>query len=302
MAATATREPTLVIGVLAAPANVASRKGARATWLRDAVVTSGNVVVRFVLGHNVSQCVRFDRRRAARRLLQALRAEAARFADLARVVAPDCEHSTAAMKVHAWFQHALHTWPRTPWLAKLEDDALLWPSALVADLTSLRHATYYGVLRWVGVCGGSDSDGCTRTCFGGTMGAWAKCDPLQRCLGHFDNKCCEHACPRRMRFAPFAAGPLDVRHRTLATHIANCAAATSFFEAASSPRCAGVGNIDAGQGVALSRCADGNRSLGRLVLADATDARLAMGSCPRDHHKHTCRALARPAPEWHLSG
>ena len=73
-------------------------------------------------------------------------------------------------------------------------------------------------------------------------------------------------------------------------------------EAASSPRCAGVGNIDAGQGVALSRCADGNRSLGRLVLADATDARLAMGSCPRDHHKHTCRALARPAPEWHLSG
>ena len=70
--------------------------------------------------------------------------------------APDCRKWHSPEKVHRWFQYALARWPRTPWLGKMEDDGMLWPAALAADLSGLvRNSTYYGVMRWAGTC--SDS-------------------------------------------------------------------------------------------------------------------------------------------------
>jgi hypothetical protein len=46
----APRDAQLVLGVLADPANAASRDAMRRTWLLDPAVTTGAAIVRFVIG------------------------------------------------------------------------------------------------------------------------------------------------------------------------------------------------------------------------------------------------------------
>ena len=42
----------------------------------------------------------------------------------------------------------------------MEDDGILWPSALVEDLRGLTVSSYYGVMRWVGARQGAIDKQC----------------------------------------------------------------------------------------------------------------------------------------------
>ena len=263
--------PMVVVGVMAAPGGHATRAAARQTWIGgqmpDVSSASRRVVVRFVIG----------RRHAACNTTQ-LQHELARHSDFALVDAPDCRKWHSPEKVHRWFQYALARWPRTPWLGKMEDDGMLWPAALAADLSGLvRNSTYYGVMRWAGTCSNS------RLSHGG---CYAGSFPIERpsCTIRDDQRCnvarscCEPLCPGEMRYAPFACGPLDVRHRSLARRIAECAAADALFREMSTlgdEQGRMRGTTDGSQATAFWSCLEG------LHVADATDSRFAMGPCSK---------------------
>lgn len=222
------------------------------------------VIGRFVIGHHHGPC-------NSTRLVR----EIDRHGDFALVDSPDCKKWHSAEKVHKWFQYALVKWPRTPWLAKMEDDGMLWPAALAADLSALRNSTYYGVMRWAGMC----STARDKQCYAGSfLREVPSCEVKDQTRCNATKHCCEPLCPGRVVLSPFACGPLDVRHRSLAQQVASCAVADAFFREASATgdaRETMAATTDASQAVALSQC------VRVLQVADATEARLASGKCDR---------------------
>eukprot|EP00966_Prymnesium_polylepis_P200265 4640744-Prymnesium_polylepis.1 len=59
------------------------------------------------------------------------------YGDCVFVASKDCSKLHSPAKVHAWFNYAVERWPTVPWIGKMEDDGVLWPSALLTDLDSL---------------------------------------------------------------------------------------------------------------------------------------------------------------------
>lgn len=258
--------PRLAIGIISAPSAVARRVAARSTWLHDAAIVTNVVAARFVLG--TPDTCSSD---AAPSDLAA--------ADIVRVPTPDCAKWHAALKVHAWFRLALGLFPSVPWLGKTEDDALLWPSALVADLgaLALSAAQYYGVLAWQGGCNSQANADVATTCagcFGGSLSDGASLCRAALCRDGPPperQRCCQVGCPRTLRMAPFALGALDVRSRHLASAVAACEYAEGYFRRVSELGAReGVLCVtaDGAQGHALGECVP------ELALADAGSGRL----------------------------
>lgn len=281
------KRPALAIGVISDPRAGLIREAARASWFRDPAVLTGQTWVRFVLGD--VPCAK-----------DAASDEAREFGDISFVDAQDCKKWHSAGKVHAWYKHALEK-TAAPWLAKMEDDGMLRVSALLHDLGRLRHAEYYGVLRWGSSCiRRADGDECPPSCFAGDFegrqrsacrvprfkaARWSGC---RWSAWEPRTKCCDDACaaPDRMVSAPFACGPLDVRSRVLARRLAGCAAADRLFRAAATESERGAAmciSTDGAQGAALTLC----HARHELRLADATDARFEMGHC------HDCGRCGR---------
>ncbi len=135
---------SLALGIMVQPSNGASRAAIRATWLPEA---RQHAAVRFVAGD--VPCAR-----------RALQGEADAMGDVSFVKSDDCQKWHSPAKVHAWYQHALDAFPRAAWIAKMEDDGLLWTSALVHDLAALSRndaylhhgMVYVGMMQWVGSC------------------------------------------------------------------------------------------------------------------------------------------------------
>jgi hypothetical protein len=264
---------TIVMGVMVIPSNSNNRAAIRATWLSEA---SASMLVRFVAGDVA--CARKHMQR-----------EADEFGDVAFVASRDCTKHVSPEKVHAWFTYAVHRW-RTPWIGKMEDDGVLWPSALMTDLNSLPQAphqrTYVGIMQWQGSCKLNEvtsADGNYQRC-AACWGGWfeggrgpssSNCPPMVRrgvlsfpgAEGSFD-------CPS-LHFNPFACGPLEVRSRALALDVASCAYADRYFSAMSVRK--GANNLmcvsaDGGQGHAIGHC------IPSLEVADLGSARQRFGT------------------------
>lgn len=246
--------PVLVIGIITSPSNYRVRLAARKTWVTDAEARKH--VTRFVIGRKGSH---YNLR---------LKDEMNTYADFAVVESPDGNKGDSAEKVHRWFQYALIKWPFTSWIAKTEDDGILWPSALIKDLEGLTASSYYGVMRWMGACRNSLGQQCYSDSFAHKPVPFCHVKDKTHC--NATKKCCEPACPGQVQFSPFACGPLDVRHRTFAQQIGACSAANAYFEMI---RKTGGGMTDAAQGAAFMKCVK------TINIADATDSRFAMGRC-----------------------
>lgn len=237
----------MALGIMVVPSNGAMRRAARATWLADA---AEHAAVRFVAGD--VPCAR-----------SALEAEAERFGDVAFVESDDCKKWHSPAKVHAWYIHALARWPKAVWIAKMEDDGLLWTSALARELATVRergpnHAWYVGMMQWQGGCtlneerrpagapsgpaggtavaaAGAEYQGCA-----GCWGGWyrggapapAACAPMWRKSWVGSVVQGTPSCPQ-FRLAPFACGPFEARSRPLAQAVARCAYAGRYFAAMS---------------------------------------------------------------------
>ena len=193
---------------------------ARNTWFTDSAVRCGRVVARFVIGAADRACVSS--------------AMDSTSADIVLVDTPDCSMWHSAQKVHAWMKLALTMFPSTPWLAKTEDDALLWPTSILVDLAALSEGTlYYGPMHWQGSCRsrGTPTLDCSG-CYGGALihGAMI-CRPslCRASKAPSAERCCQVGCPKATRMTPFAMGALDVRHRRLASAVASCPYADAFF-------------------------------------------------------------------------
>ena len=153
--------PRLALGVLAVPSDVRQRDSIRATWFQDDSVLQRLIAARFVIGA-ARPC---ERSRCDK--------EARRHGDIAFVNASDCAPWHASHKVHAWYQWAMQEFSAVPWIGKLEDDTLIAPSILLADLAIVQqgagtatcndaHGTreqrcpsvdYYGVnFQWIAHC------------------------------------------------------------------------------------------------------------------------------------------------------
>ena len=271
--------PEVALGVLSAPSSAARREAARDTWFRDSAILSGRVVVRFVLGSLGSSSSSTGNNDCAR----AAAAEAAAHTDVMLVRTTDCRMWFSPAKVHEWFRAALVAYPHTPWLGKTEDDALLWPTALLVDLAALAPSIeLYGVMGWQGSCrmrGGHHVD--CAGCYGGGLAMGVSlCRPAMCRAAHTmsaaaGRRCCQVGCPRSVRMTPFALGALDVRRRRLASAVAACTYAADYFTALSAhgeAHGAMCVSTDGAQGHAIGECVDS------LTLADAGSRRLLDGS------------------------
>ena len=173
-------------------------------------------------------------------------------------------------KTHAWFKAALVAFPSAAWIGKTEDDAIIWPSALLTDLAAVSTSTdWYGQMHWQGSCrhqhvtAMADCSGC----YGGALQQGPSiCRPVW-CKGKGSSRCCQLGCPHAARMTPFALGALDVRRRSFAAAIAHCAYAERFFRSVSehsvslASMCA---TTDGSQGHAVGECVENVR------MADAT--------------------------------
>ena len=130
--------PELAIGVLNSPNSAVQRSLIRSTWMLDPMIRCGRITVRFVIGNGSCFSATVAR-------------EMTLHEDMYQVNAPDCQKSYGPEKTHEWFKAALRTFPSAEWIAKTEDDTMLWPSAIMADLRSLTpSAEYYGSISWQG--------------------------------------------------------------------------------------------------------------------------------------------------------
>ena len=286
----------VALGILTGPSDITNRRNCRSTWMTDAPLRDDRVYARFVVGD-----VRLSSACKAS-MISMLRQEQEMHRDFAFVAAPDCLLGHSAEKVHAWYRYALDAVPSSIWIAKMEDDGLLWPSGLLLDLGRLQSADYYGVLRWAGSCVRAEpTSSCTRSCYAGAFQgghAGSFLDSVERtprvscrlpsltqsCLVYKHVRCCDDACPDGVAIAPFANGPLEVRSRKLAHSVARCERAHRFFRAASVASDASARDrrdfractaTDAAQATALELCTPTNAE---LRLADTTDSRLSQGS------------------------
>jgi len=249
----------LALGVLSAPRSVQRRGHARATWMSDAAIVSGRVIVRFVIGGLSASCLSDD-----------VHAEGQRHRDLTFVRTHDCRMWHTPEKTHIWFKEALKAFPEVPWVGKTEDDAMIWPTVILADLAAVSPSTeWYGQMHWQGSClfGFASSMSDCAGCYGGAM--WqgpAMCRPAW-CQGEADKKCCQLGCAHTGRMAPFALGALDVRRRPFAAAIASCAYADRYFSQVSAHSAslnAMCVTTDGSQGHAVGEC------VGSVRVADAT--------------------------------
>ena len=284
--ADATRVPFLALGILAVPADRASRDSLRATMLRDEAVLSGRAVVRFVIGASrlaVASCLRASK----------VKAEHLQHGDIAFVNASDCQPWYASHKVHAWYASALRAYPNTPWLGKSEDDALIKLSSLLSLVPLVPSAPrfdYFGAdLQWIAHCSvrrrllskprpakamSEEFRGfAARSC---AQGCW-----LGRVRGGFSAGACTKAfdgrplaagsedCSEGLHYGAFFPGPFEMRSRRLARAVSGggCASADTYFASlvergeAIADECA---STDGAQGYAISACLGG----APLVVAD----------------------------------
>ncbi|KAL1521590.1 hypothetical protein AB1Y20_021249 [Prymnesium parvum] len=248
----------VVMGVMVIPSNRRNRDAVRATW---GAAAAPRMLVRFVAGD--VRCARSE-----------MQAEQLQYGDCSFVDSKDCSKVHSPAKVYAWFNYAASTWPDVPWIGKMEDDGIVWPSALFIDLDALGprahlDAVYVGMMQWHGSClmsEGSDAPGRQQLCKG-CWGGWfsggrppsSNCPPLMErgmVLESTTGPLGSHSCPL-LRFAPFACGPLDVRSRPLALAMAKCEYASRFFQEVSRrgertrKLCY---SADGAQGTAMSSC------------------------------------------------
>ena len=271
MAVEARARLELVLGVMVAPANVAARDGARATWMRAA---DERAVVRFVVGN----------RRCARQLMDA---EASRHGDIVYVDSPDCHKGRSAEKVHAWFLHAASFYASARWVGKTEDDAFVRLPVLLADLSPLRvlAVDVYGLLFYSGAC---RDDGQCRFRFCGSVHSLYRIQYMHRLIepqcaedtsdearrhpcvrgitkrGSLGNRGCNTSIPAivpgssecpRFDIVPFVDGPLEVRSMAFTRKLARCTDAERFFLALSARSNGSMcGATDMTQGHALRGC------------------------------------------------
>ena len=275
--------PRLVVGVMTAPLiNARNRRLIRRTMF-EALLTHRAIRAAFVVGD--VPCAR-----------RAMLEESNTHRDVVWINATDCHKAYGAEKVHAWYRHALHAWPSTPWLAKAEDDGLVMLPAVLRDLRSLDASklTWYGVMGWVGSCtlgtgcsvelgraaaGKTQTDrgfvGCCGGCFGGLWQGRrvpkGPCVPGSKETGPFPKAVGGAACPS-VAVSPFPMGPIEVRSRGLAAAVGRCGYARDYF-AAMSTRGGAIQNecasMDGAQGHAAAHCLQSP-----LTLADATFGRL----------------------------
>ena len=244
----------LALGVMVVPSNAAYRAAARQTWLNDAIK---HATVRFVAGD--VPCAR-----------EALQREVDLHHDIAFVRSDDCKKWHSPAKVHAWYTYALKQYPDAIWIAKMEDDGILWTKALVGLLGQVRQPTksvYFGMMQWQGGCehseartaGGDEVQGCAG-CWGGWFNNGAQaprhCMPMwrERWSGSVKDKV--DACPRFF-LAPFACGPFEARSRHLALAVSRCEYAETYFAAMSRRGDAKKDwcvSADGGQGHAVGAC------------------------------------------------
>ena len=147
-ASTSASRVTLVLGVMTHPARWDLRRAARSSWLGSGLGSHAGpshgsaAITRFVVGSRVgSSCTK-------EQLSEAMQ-EDQQHKDIAFIEAPDCHKGFGAEKVHAWYAHALATWPGAVWYGKMEDDGLLWAASLVRLLEAVpAHVAYVGYLQW----------------------------------------------------------------------------------------------------------------------------------------------------------
>lgn len=247
-----TSPDALALGIMVVPSNSVLRAAARASWLPEA---RKHATVRWVAGD--VPCAR-----------AALTEEAQLYGDVAFVASDDCQKWHSPAKVHAWYAYALRSFPQAVWIAKMEDDGLLWTSALVSTLSSVRQhgSVYVGMLQWQGGCllseanvGTADEQKCN-----GCWGGWYKggapaphaCMDMWRTGWAGSVRQGTDQCPS-FQLSPFACGPFEARSRHLAQTVARCEYADRYFKAMSRRGDAKRNwcvSTDGGQGHVLGAC------------------------------------------------
>jgi hypothetical protein len=251
----------IALGIMVVPNNLVLRVAARASWLPEA---RKYATTRWVAGD--VPCAR-----------NMLREEAELHGDVVFVPTKDCQKWHSPHKVHAWYQYALRTFLQAAWIAKMEDDGLLWTSALADLLWAVRHSghasidrssasVYVGMLQWQGGCTlsevgvGTPSEQKCNGCWGGWYrgGAAAPrdCHGMWREGWAGSVRQGTDACPA-FQLAPFACGPFEARSRHLAQTVARCEYADRYFRAMSrrgDARQNWCVSTDGGQGHVLGAC------------------------------------------------
>ena len=287
----------LVLGILPSDASrrdwragVANRDASRRLWL--AAPPPPRVTARFVLvadfaaGGSSSaspSSTSLRRRRLLSERRHALQREAsAHTSDLVLLPsAPSGSSCACAELIHAWFAHALATWPAARYYGKTEDDVLIALPALLWELARLPfdRKLWWGLMAWTGN-GNTDHP---------RIGCWAggfEDDPMHRSPSKTLAK--ERGCPEGATpIAPSPTHELDVRSAPLARDMAACAYPAQWLASMPGARrcpneCAAV------QGHWLTRCArDGGNN---VTLAHATWTKVHSNS-----HDHGWRPFAPPS-------
>ncbi len=309
-ASTAAAVPaTIALGIMVVPNNAVLRTAARASWLPEA---RKYATTRWVAGD--VPCAR-----------AALREEAQLYGDVAFVAADDCQKWHSPHKVHAWYQYALRSFPQAMWIAKMEDDGLLWTSALADALWALRdsgHASivrptasvYVGMVQWQGGCllseegRGTPSEQKCNGCWGGWYRGGA---PAPRaCMDMWKDgwvgsvRQGTSECPA-FQLAPFACGPFEARSRHLAQTVARCEYADRYFRAMSRRGDAKQNwcvSTDGGQGHALGACVRAMHvaDLGAHRQKYATKQQLNESNAVLIVHPIKSRGLEKDAARHHV--
>ena len=246
----------LALGVMVEPRNGAYRTAARQTWMIDAVQ---HATVKFVAGDVA--CAH-----------QALAAEQKEYDDVVFVASDDCKKWHSPAKIHAWYTFALEKYPDALWIAKMEDDGMLWTQALLTAIASVRQrgSVYLGMMQWQGGCWLSEKRtvdkesgaevqpcaGCWGGWFQGGAPAPRHCMPMWRANWAGAVKERTDECPRFF-MAPFACGPFEARSRKLAETVSRCDYARRYFDAMSrrgNARQDWCVSADGGQGHAVGAC------------------------------------------------
>lgn len=240
------------IGIMVVPSNAAYRAAARQTWLNEAIKHATAV---FVAGDVPCAHTALDR-------------EAGLHGDIVFVDSDDCKKWHSPAKIHAWYTYALKAYPQATWIAKMEDDGILWTKPLVAALGSVRQrgSVYAGMMHWQGGCEHSDlrsASGAEQAC-AGCWGGWFNggapaprhCMPMWRTGWPGSVKTNVPECPS-FHLAPFACGPFEARTRHLALAVSRCEYAKNYFSAMSrrgTARSDWCVSADGGQGHAVGAC------------------------------------------------
>lgn len=272
----------LILGVMTAPAAKQNRRNLRE--LSHSEPGTHGARIFFVLGD--VGCARNSTSK-----------EAAHHGDLVYVRSNDCATWHRGPKVFAWFQYAVHHWPRAHWYGKSEDDGMTRLSSLLRDLRALdaRELWYYGIMQLTSSCSfretcpdaqpSSDWSGCCGGCFAGALAPYPS--EHSRCRGRAGSCAlprCRLSAQNGVRLrvggphcaeapiAPFAVGPIEVRSRALARETARCEAARRYMAALSrrgDARRRDCASMDGSQAFTLTMCSP------RVLLADATWQRMS---------------------------